>query len=321
LFAALATIVLVLSLVFGMRLPVLLIPPALIVSGLVQWRVNRHAVERMGDVPPSGMPGFRLASAVAVGLVVALATTFWWFDSEIEAARRATASAAVQSETQRIEDETRIAREILARPWPVAEQDHEVLRLERQLDEQTKELGDARRNVLCEEDGTCGTRVRGRATEYYAKVAYRDQVQHSIDDLARQLDDAKAAVNRQLKQFDKEQAEAKARISRGDRPAPASSAPIERTSRFSALLKVADQRRVAVGLVSTLTLAFFALIDCLAILLTVRLICRREDGPVLNEELLTKRGRKDARRRQGAKSYDEYTASKHEEPLAGEAGE
>lgn len=67
----------------------------------------------------------------------------------------------------------------------------QVAALREQLDKVDAEYRQAAKEVLCEEDGTCGTRVPGMGNSYRLKVAHRDQLAADRQALQAQLDAAR----------------------------------------------------------------------------------------------------------------------------------
>jgi hypothetical protein len=76
--------------------------------------------------------------------------------------------------------------------------DPAVVDLQRRLDDVTARYNAAAAEVLCEEDGTCGTGVPGVAAAALEKVAERDRLKDERDTLQRQLDALKPQVREQL---------------------------------------------------------------------------------------------------------------------------
>lgn len=225
------------TVLFGFRLPVFLTLPLVIGWVVGQGALNSWTIEvKAGDPGRWRLPLRRTAVTVLEGVVVAFAAVSWFtggLDTSVSAF-----PAAAANDLQLLRDERADLQSVLARPIPDSAADAETVRLDRQVTATRGELQRADHDVLCELDGTCGTRVAGRGLAYYKKVEYRDGVKRDLDNASALLEDRKAEVTREAGLVRSEQGAARTRVTEIDRRLAAATPPREQStgpavSRFS----------------------------------------------------------------------------------------
>ena len=295
---------------FGARMPGISLAPLFAALFLVLGLANRRGVALMGEsVPTSHPPVLRIALTVVLGLVVAGTGTLWAFSGQIDTVQAAGELSDAKAAAQSLADEKATYLEILARPRPVVAEDREVIRLGRELDAKAVEQKEARNQALCEQDGNCGTGVRGEGPEYRSKLEHQKKVEREYSALFSQLDLAKAAAESRLRDFDGDQRDARTRIDELDRQskAPAPDA-IPGPDRLTAFYTVAERDFLQVAGTFLALLALFGVVDHWLLFVVVRSVCRSDDGqPLIDEGLIEKRrARAEGSRR--AVPYREFAA-------------
>ena len=129
---------------------------------------QRAAAGGSSGRPPS-LPVLRSVLAGVVALAVGLAAPFWWFDGAVEGLRTAT-ERETAGRRHALLGEDGGCRAVLDRPAPTIDADPELVALRRTLDDARNELSAVRSGLLCELDGTCGTKQDG-AGSIYARSA------------------------------------------------------------------------------------------------------------------------------------------------------
>lgn len=158
------------------------------------------------------MGSVRAVVAVLTAVLAAFATTFWVFNEEIEAVRTAASPASWEARVHDLENELRGGTAILQRKLPIADQDSEIAHLQQQLEEKQAAVDRARREELCEFDGTCGTLVVGNGPQYRERVGYRTDLEREAAGLGSQLAALKISVWAQRTEFAQEQERASGRV-------------------------------------------------------------------------------------------------------------
>lgn len=150
--------------------------------------LNFWSARKMHEgAPAPAVPKRRDLVSFLSAVVIATAATCWLFDASVFPPPDANERPAWSAKIQKLEDERIVKLKTAGQEPPVAEQDPDVQRLQRQLDEERKELREAEKNVLCEQDGTCGTGIPGEAKAYDDKVKDRDVVAGRVAELSAQL--------------------------------------------------------------------------------------------------------------------------------------
>ncbi|WIX92971.1 DUF4407 domain-containing protein [Amycolatopsis sp. DG1A-15b] len=322
-FAIGVSVVSVWPIFFGARVPGIWLAVLFVALFVVLAPANLFAVALMGKrVPTSYPPLFRIALTVFLGLLVAGTGTLWVFSGLIGAVQTTGEFPDVEAAAQRLAEEKATYLEILARPRPVVAEDREVIRLGRELDAKAEERKEARNQVLCEQDGKCGTGVRGEGPEYRSKLEHQKTVEGEYSALSSQLDLAKATAESRLRDFDGDQRDARTRIDELDRqPEPPAPDPGKGRDRLAAFNTVAERDSLQVAGTFLALLALFGVVDHWLLFVVVRSVCRRDDGrPLIDEDLIAKR-RARAEDSRSAVPYREYAAGQPGRPLAEGDGE
>ncbi|WP_086843577.1 DUF4407 domain-containing protein [Amycolatopsis kentuckyensis] len=297
---------------FGARLPGISLAPLFAALFLVLGLANRRGVALMGEsVPTSRPPILRIALTVVLGLLVAGTGTLWTFSSQIDTVQAAGELSDAKAEAQSLAEEKATYLEILARPRPVVAEDREVVRLGRELDAKAEEQKEARNQALCEQDGRCGTGVRGEGPEYRSKLEHQKKVEGEYSALFSQLGLAKAAAESRLQDFDDDQRDARTRIDEVDRRSKAPAQDATRgPDRLTAFYTVAERDFLQVAGTFLALLALFGVVDHWLLFVVVRSVCHADDGgPLIDEDLIAKR-RARAEDSRSAVPYREYAAGK-----------
>jgi hypothetical protein len=124
---------------------------------------------------------------------------FWWFDSEVRTIQDEAAPERRLERMQllRLDDDRQ--RAVLDEALPTIDGDPEIVSLRAELDRARIALPKARGDVVCERDGTCGTRRQGKGDNYREKVALRDQLESDVNEnLPRKIDDRTRIVQREI---------------------------------------------------------------------------------------------------------------------------
>ena len=262
-----------LPVISAFHLPAALLP--LVVLWIVPlWLVNRVTVTMMNRPAPL-TPGFRIALSLLVALFISYAALLWFFNDDIEAAQAVAEPEKWIAKTHDLQDERNGQVAIRDLRPPIVQQDPDVVEVQQELDGKIVELREAERLVLCEEDGSCGTRIRGRDREYWSKVEYRDRVKREVTALSAQLTSVKAEVRARISQFAKDRETAKERIAEIDEALRMrGSNPPAQPGTIGAVLKVAQEKSTPAVWVSTVPFVVFLIVDWLALLMVVRRICQ-----------------------------------------------
>jgi Domain of unknown function (DUF4407) len=163
-----------------------------------------------------GMAMPRVLLAVLIGAVLSTPLTLAVFSAEINAEVKVMAAEEEDSFNKELAADSRYAqipdweKQIAALQadirTPVTDADvigdPAVVDLQRRLDDVTARYNVAAQAVLCETDGTCGTRVPGVAAAALEKIAERDRLAAERDALQRQLQVTTAQVRDQLESED-----------------------------------------------------------------------------------------------------------------------
>jgi hypothetical protein len=143
----------------------------------------------------------RVALAVVIGFVISAPLVLRIFQpeigSELEVMRN---ERFVESQTQIGERfaqipvleqrEVELQGTVSGQVRPSVAADPEVERLQTAFDAKNAEYQTAEQNVVCENDGTCGSGAVGRGPSYREKVEIRDRLRGERDDLRAELDRA-----------------------------------------------------------------------------------------------------------------------------------
>jgi hypothetical protein len=264
---------------FGVHLSAVLVIIVLPATALLFWFVNlRTATAVHGHAPPAIVPRARGWFALGMALVVTYAVVSWVFDAEIEQARTPAGNPARTAAIKHLEQEKEGLRGTLGLPVPAPDEDADVRHLQRRIDDATKEFGEAKRNELCELDGTCGTRTPGRGKAYFEKFAYTLQVKERLDALSADLPAAKATAESRFQLSVQAQGRAAVRIAEIDRrieePQPSSG---EKRGWIPALFTVGEEQAFWMILVSLGTLGLSFAIDLFGFRLIARRVYRRTE--------------------------------------------
>ncbi|MBP2324810.1 hypothetical protein JOF56_005195 [Kibdelosporangium banguiense] len=262
---------------FGVHLSPAFVPVALVATVLVFWFVNmRTAAAVDKNAPLVVLPRARRWFALGVALVITYAAMSWAFDTKIEEALQPAAIPGRITEIDNLQKEKEALRGIAEQPVPTPDKDADVGGIQQRIDVATKEFGDAKREELCELDGTCGTRVPGQGKAYFEKVAYSLQVKGRMDALSADLASAKKAAESRFAQRVQDKSRAVDRmadIDRRLREFPASSG--EKRSWLGALWTVGEQQAFWMILISVGTLGLSVAIDLSGFRLIARRVYRR----------------------------------------------
>jgi hypothetical protein len=205
------------TLIFGFRLPVFLALPLVVGWMIGQSALNSWTIDaKLEDSARWRLPVRRTVFSVAEGLVVATASTLWFIGGSGTSTPVA-AATVVEHDLRQLRDERADLQSVLDRPSPDAAEDAEAARLERQVTVTEDELRRADHEMLCELDGTCGTKVPGPGLAYQEKAEYRDGVKRDLDRVSAQLEDRKAEQIREAGRLRSDQGAARTRASEIDR--------------------------------------------------------------------------------------------------------
>jgi hypothetical protein len=197
-------------------MPRSLLIPCGIVAWLV-WAVVVHRVAGEVEVGKWRIPrsGVGLVAAVVAGLIVALAWETAVVDREVETLRSDTTARdrwnvgfeQLTAEKLRQEDAARA-------PDRDAGPDQTTLRLEQRFRQVTADLPTAEHAVVCERDGTCGTRRPGVGPNYWEKVKARDELRREFEAIPRALDARRMLLTQRAATLARERAVAEAAAAR-----------------------------------------------------------------------------------------------------------
>jgi hypothetical protein len=165
--------------------------------------VHRRSTVR-GNVV-SALP--RVALALLIGAVVATPLVLQIFEDEINAQLDLNRQAAQEAFTRALDADPRFARipELERRiaelqqighngPTSTVDEDPAVKRLQREFEQLDAAYQAADRDVICENEGTCGSNRTGRGPAYREKVERRDRLKAERDAKRAELDAARAAA-------------------------------------------------------------------------------------------------------------------------------
>jgi hypothetical protein len=276
-FASAETVLAALPMYFGVRLPTIVFVFALVVTALLFGFINWWTATAVHDkAPPAIVPRARGWFAFAVGLAMMCGVISWTFDAEIEQARKPAGIPAQTMEIERLRQEKDMLRVVAERPVSPPDQDADVRRLQQKVDDVTAEFGEAKRNELCELDGTCGTQVPGVGKAYNEKVAYSNQVKVRLDAASAELSTARSAAQGRFEQRGQERDSAVRRIAYLDgrlQESPPSAG--ERRAWITTLFAVGDEQPIWAIVVSVGTLGLFFVFDLFGFRFIARRIYRR----------------------------------------------
>ena len=205
--------------VHGLNMPRSLLIPAGIVAWLV-WAVVVHRVAGEVEVGNRRVPRSRVGfvAAVVAGLIVALAWETAVVDREIEALRGdTTARERWNVGFEQLAAEKRRREAGAGVPDRDGEPDSTTLRLEQRFRQVTADLPTAERAVVCERDGTCGSRRPGAGPNYWEKVRARDELRREFDAMPRELDARRTLLADRAAALGRERAAAGAAAARIDK--------------------------------------------------------------------------------------------------------
>jgi hypothetical protein len=268
------------SMVFGFGLSVFVVPVVIFIGVFPPLLfLNRHTVTRMhGEPPPPAVPWFRVAISTVFGLFFAAAFTLWMFQSTIDAVQFEQDPAAWDHDARQLQHDQARDTRILDQPIPVVDQDREVLRLQGLLDDAQTRLSKVKDDMICEEDGSCGTRIPGRGGAYDTKVARRDELAAEVTDLQLQLVNAKLRVADRAARLNQEKADATARQPGLDRRREELGTRPAGATRLDAVRAVAERHKARVGGMCVGSWLGFLALDLVWLYTIARRICRPVDG-------------------------------------------
>jgi hypothetical protein len=282
--------------------------PLVVALPLILTYVNLWTVDVIHrDAPPPTMPKPRDVLGIVSAMVVAYAMVSWTFSSDAEMAMTSSGAPGWSEQIMRLEADRSAKQKIVDQDLPNVDRDPAVQHLQRQLDETEKAFWEAYRDELCEQDGTCGTRVPGRGKEYYDAVDLRVKIGHKITELRTRLASAQEEVSGRTDRTSRALTEAQSNVAEIDeRLERLRSSPPEPRSRVSALISVSREKSAPVILWWVGTLIVFLVIDLIVLRAVVWHVYRRDDGRRGSEEQnLAKQREIDERRALGAKPYPE----------------
>jgi len=292
----------------GFRLPSFLLPAVWAALIVPMWFVNRITVGRMDrGMPPQSTPLFRVGITIVLAGCAALAATLWIFQGPIDAVRSARDPIAWDRQTKAITAERAPYAEVLERALPVVEKDPQVSWLRRQLDTTEADLRQAKKDVICEQDGTCGTHVPGEAKAYDDKVVYRDELAAEVTRLEKRIDGERRRVRDDIAALKEMQKDASGQLRILDaRLEVLGSTPPDQPSHLSAMVTVGERRALPMGAVSIGAFLAVLVIDWLALNAIVRRICRRPDS-LYGESISEKVGRQSEKQQKNAHGIEDAT--------------
>lgn len=149
----------------------------------------------------------RLVLALLIGAVVSTPLVLRIFDSEINAQLDVDHQTALVAFTDKINTDPRFVEipaltkkvqdlQQVAENGPAdsADKDPTVARLQSEYDQLNTQYQQAEHDVICENEGTCGSNKVGRGPAYDEKVKNRDHLLQSLNAKKTELDNARAAV-------------------------------------------------------------------------------------------------------------------------------
>jgi hypothetical protein len=294
-----------LPIVLGFDWSVLSVCVVVIGLGVALPYANKWTVDWMNERLRRWSP-HRFVLAVVLAFPVAAGATMWLFDSDVRAVQTERDPEHWTEETERLRAE-RVDREaVLATSPPEVFRDSEVIRLQQELATAEDEKSKAENDVLCEEDGTCGTRIPGRAEVYYAKVAHQNELRQQVADLENELAEAKNRVTAAAGKVRENQSRASDRVHEIDervkqlgsvRPTP--------PSRLGALFTVVDRDSGRVGGVFIAVFFGFIALDWGVLMLVARRFLHRTDEK--DRSIAAKVNERAKKRAQNIKNYDELS--------------
>jgi hypothetical protein len=155
----------------------------------IGWGINHlvlHGVvdrslrpDQAGWLP--GLPRKRHLAAWPFAVGVLFLAPLCLFDRDIEARHEAARPENWAARQQALVDEDVRLRAVIAKPLMNADDDPEVVSLQKQLDQARNDIPQVRQDVICEGDGTCGTGRVGQKERYEEKKRRRDELQRDID--------------------------------------------------------------------------------------------------------------------------------------------
>lgn len=219
------------------------------------------------------MPAWRHGVALVAALTVGFLALFCWFDHDIEDKRRAAQPENWTARVQTLRAEDEQQRAVLEKALPTVDADPEIISLRNTLDQARRDYPKVRDEVVCEADGTCGSRKEGRRENYEEKVRRRDQLKADIEvNLPGEISRRTAAVDAKIDAAERAKKDAE---SRRDDISSILGAPPTWSNRWDALNEVASaQWKVALAVALAAGLTHFVL-DALPLQGTARRICSR----------------------------------------------
>lgn len=237
----------------------------------VLWHLNGHVLGRMTSSPPYRVPLYRVAVSVLLGAAVAFSTALWVFQPDVAAVRAEPDPVGWERQRDPLLDERRELERVLGQPVPVPNEDPEVKRLHEELARDKKELHEAEKQVLCEQDGTCGTGDEGEAEAYRDKAAFRDRLSATVKEDRSLLNAQIKRVNDRAAELKTEQRAAGRRMRQIDLSLDelGPTRPVVPT-RVAALFTVGERKTTSVGLVLVAVLVAVLFVDWFVLRLVVR---------------------------------------------------
>ena len=294
-----------LPIVLGFDWSVLSVCVVIICLGVALPYANKWTVDWMNKRLRRWSP-HRFVLAFLLAFPVAAGATMWLFDGDVRAVQTDRDPAHWAEETERLQAERADRETVLATSPPEVYQDPEVIRLQQELATARDELSTAENNTLCEEDGTCGTGIPGRAAAYYAKAVHEKEVQQRVTDLENELAREKDRATGEADKVKENQSHARDRVLEIDqhldqlgsvRPTP--------PPRLGALFTVVDRDSARVGVVFIAVFFGFIALDWVLLMLVARRFLHRTDMD--GASLAAKVHRRAERSARNIKNFDELS--------------
>jgi uncharacterized protein DUF4407 len=203
------------------------IPVAAVVGvlwGALILNLDRMLVVSMGR--RTGLPANlatavpRVVLALLIGTVISLPLVLRIFEPEINAELQVMRNDALGAAQTRIDqnprfaeipaleaEEKRLQGIVSGSAPPDVGDDPQVRRLREELAAKEQEFAKAEQDIICENDGTCGSGVAGRGPSYREKADRKSRLEAERNDLRNQLGDAESAARERFEDGAKSAAE------------------------------------------------------------------------------------------------------------------
>lgn len=250
---------------------------AVVIATPVMIAANMLTVGPAHDRAPAwSWPWLRIALGSLLAVAVAYAVVLWQFSDDVTIVRNADITRW-DREVPSLSKDLGDAQKIASRPVSTVDADAQVQGKTSVLAGLKQEAAKARADELCEHEGTCGTRVYGRAGEYYERKAWAEEMERRVAAAEKELTDLRAAVAIRVEQENHDRDLAVGKVADIKlKLAAFGPKPSEPRNAFSSAWAVGQQKSVPVGGWFVGGVLACMLLDVGAFLFVVWRTCRRE---------------------------------------------